>query len=568
MIATRRLTSHRILVIDDNEEIHKDFEKILAAEVHSGLDELEDTLFDNPTAEDAPRTEFEMDSAYQGLDGLTKVENAHADNRPYAMAFVDMRMPPGWDGLETIAQIWRVDPEIQIVICTAYSDYTWESMIERLGNTDKLLILKKPFDNIEVQQLVAALTVKWDLAKQAKLRMNQLEDMVAERTRELEKANEHKSRFLSAMSHELRTPLNGILGFTDLLMQQYFGALNEKQMSFAERIDECGKHMLGLVDQILDLVKFDAGAMTLNRTQFSPKNLIAASCRMLELQIQKKNLRIHIDTDLHLSTVTGDEKKCQQILLNLLSNAVKYSPENGEIHVTVEKGKQNETRFSVTDTGAGIQQDDQSRIFTEFHQVNRTRDEHLGGIGIGLALTRRLVHLHGGKIGVNSEVGKGSTFWFTLPAVDAATRSQSSSHTILETDRSPQQARRILVVEDNEINLTALLEMLSTRNIDTAVAKNGQQALDLAPQYRPQLILMDLRMPVMDGFEATRRLRAMPEMADIPIVALTASADQTSLEKCREAGCTSHLVKPIQSQELFAALGKYLSFDKDEKFKR
>ena len=178
----------RVLVIDDQESIHEDFRKIVRSEDHDdrAINEEAAALFGDVTVENEPTEKFEIDSAHQGEEGLAMVEQALRDNRPYPLAFVDVRMPPGWDGVETIQRIWKVDPEILVVLCTAYSDHTWEDIVARLGRTDHLLILKKPFDNIEVRQLVLALTKRWHLARQAEMTRNLLEQKVAERTHEVE----------------------------------------------------------------------------------------------------------------------------------------------------------------------------------------------------------------------------------------------------------------------------------------------------------------------------------------------------------------------------------------------
>src|SRR5688572_12497433 len=221
--------NRRILVIDDNHAIHDDFRKILAPEriASSKLDELESSLFDTPREPKRPELpSFTISSAFQGQEGLERVRQALAEGRPYAMAFVDVRMPPGWDGIETTSRLWEACPDLQVVICTAYSDYSWDEMIDKVGQSDRLLILKKPFDTVEVLQLANALTSKWDLAEQAKGRLNELEQRVGERTSELSAANERlaaeskranemadaaqrasqaKGEFLANMSHEIRT---------------------------------------------------------------------------------------------------------------------------------------------------------------------------------------------------------------------------------------------------------------------------------------------------------------------------------------------------------------------------
>jgi two-component system, NarL family, sensor histidine kinase EvgS len=397
-------------------------------------------------------------------------------------------------------------------------------------------------------------TFVWSLTLNKEVKQRTLELMGAKE--EAEAANRAKSAFLSGMSHELRTPLNAILGYSDLLRGLFFGPLNEKQLSYVSQISESGKHLLALITDLLDMTKIEAGKMHLHLESFPPQQLFNASLELMKPKIQEKQFEIKSTVDPALENMTGDLRKCKQIMLNLLSNAVKYTPEKGKIEVRATK-HDNYIRITVSDTGMGISKEDQTKIFSEFEQVNRVRDEALGGTGIGLALTRRLVELHGGEIGVDSD-SNGSTFWVTLPL--KMLRPEEKDNPKQSTQLTPlaSNSRRILVVEDNEVNLSMLLDMLHIHNHQVLVARNGQEAIDLAVANDPELILMDIRMPVMDGLEATRRLRKMNKFSKVPIIALTASVGDESREKCLEAGCSEHLAKPIESKELFETMGQYL----------
>ena len=396
--------NRRVLVIDDNQAIHQDFRKILQAKSENeGFDQARAALFgDQPLSEALER--FDLDCADQGQAAFFMVQLARNEGRPYAVAFVDMRMPPGWDGLETIEHLWEVDAELQVVICSAYTDHSWEDIVRRLGHDDRLLILQKPFSSIEVSQVATSLTRKWNLARQAK-----------ENLEAAEAASLAKSQFLSNMSHEIRTPMNGILGMSELLLQT---PLNDKQRRFAETVHRSGTALLDILNDILDYSQIESGTLDLRHTPFDLRQIVEDSIKRFSSSVASKGLGLECVLPDSLSArYEGDPARIGQIVTNLIGNAVKFT-ERGKIvvHMTLveESGGHATLGLEVKDTGIGIAPEMQACLFKPFTQADGSLTRKYGGTGLGLAIVKRLALLMGGTVGVESKVGQGSNFWCTI----------------------------------------------------------------------------------------------------------------------------------------------------------
>lgn len=415
--------NRRILLVDDNAAIHDDFKKILAPtdSCAADVDAEAAALFDQETAPPAGPG-FELDSAHQGAEALEMVRAAKAEGRPYALVFMDMRMPPGWDGLTTISRVWEVDREIQTVICTAYSDRSWEEIQATLTSRERWLVLKKPFDKIEVLQLAHALTEKWNFGRLAALKVESLERMVEARTLDLQNVHRVKSEFLANVSHELLTPMNGVCGFLDLVSHS---PLNEQQRADIEEARQCAWSLLRLITQVLDFNCLEAGTMAVEPVAFTPADLLHAVVEENTASASTKGIQLRIDaTRLTEARWLAPETVIRKALVPLVHNAVKFTSQ-GSVTLAVET-QVNGLAFSVTDTGVGLTADQMEWIHSAFAQVDGGVSRHNSGIGLGLPLARRLVGVLGGELTLNGKSNQGVTARFTVKASPVAARAAAT----------------------------------------------------------------------------------------------------------------------------------------------
>jgi signal transduction histidine kinase/response regulator of citrate/malate metabolism/HPt (histidine-containing phosphotransfer) domain-containing protein len=569
--------NRRILVIDDNPAIHEDFRKILSLErERSGrLDKFEATLFsDSEAASD--ETGFEIDSAHQGKEGLEKVQASLATGHPYAMAFIDVRMPPGWDGIETTTKIWEVYPDLQVVICTAYSDYSWGEMIAKVGQSDRVVILKKPFDTVEVKQLASALTEKWRLAQQAKDRLKDLERMVGERTRDLqaanvklaeatERANEMataaleasraKGEFLASMSHEIRTPMNGVIGMLSLLQNT---PLSDRQCEFVQIARSSADALLTIINDVLDFSKIEAGKLTIEPIPFDLPTVVEEVSEIFAAKVAENGIDLVVRHAPNVPRrVIGDPGRLRQVLINLVGNAIKFTAK-GQVLVEVQREDgmdgQPQLRFSIQDTGIGIPRDKLDRLFEKFTQADASTTRRFGGTGLGLAISKQLVELMDGRVGVTSEPGKGSTFSFTLPLCLPKEETATPA-----PQRTVPDGVRVLIVDDNEVCCRVLAGQLDDWRVRNGTCLSGEAALrtlrearDAADPYH--IAVLDCRMPGMDGESVARAIKADPALRETVVVMLTCPGQPEDAGRLAEAGVFACLVKPARQARLRDAI--------------
>ncbi|MBS1144522.1 MAG: sensor hybrid histidine kinase [Proteobacteria bacterium] len=375
-------------------------------------------------------------------------------------------------------------------------------------------------------------------------------------------ANLAKSAFLANMSHEIRTPMNAILGYAHLLGKS---PLQPAQRDRLGKIEGAGKHLLAIINDILDISKIESGKLVLEETDFPLSTIIDHVQSIMAEPARAKGLSIEVDYGDVPSMLRGDSTRLRQALLNFASNAVKFT-EHGRISLRTRlierQGKRLLVRFEIQDTGIGIPAESRATLFQAFQQVDTSTTRKYGGTGLGLAISQRLAHLMGGETGVDSEVGVGSTFWFTarLEEGKESRREEAPAPASPEADINRHHAGEpILLVEDDPINQEVALELLGDTGLRVDVADNGQQAVAMATNTNYALILMDMQMPVMGGIEATTLIRKIPGRAWTPIIAMTANAFDENREQCIVAGMNDFIAKPVVPELLFQTLAKWLA---------
>jgi signal transduction histidine kinase/DNA-binding response OmpR family regulator len=418
----------------------------------------------------------------------------------------------------------------------------------------------------EVGQLAAAFNL---MSRQLRQSFETLEQRVEERTEELQHAKEQadasnkaKSVFLANMSHELRTPLNAVLGFSQVMMNS--PDVTPGQIENLNIISRSGEHLLNLINNVLDISKIESGRVELEESPIYLQRTLEEIKSLMYVRAQEKDLLLTLEQAPDLpGHIVADASKLRQVLINLTGNAIKYTPSGAVAIRAMVEEKQDAgpiwLRFEIEDTGPGMREEDRERIFNPFEQLEE-RSTSEAGTGLGLAICKQFVELMGGTIGVISEWGKGSLFHFKLPVdvVSDETIPVEPQHSRIIGLAEGQPKQRLLIVEDQLENRLLLYKLLEPIDFELREAVNGQEAVELFTQWHPHLIFMDIRMPVMDGLEATRRIKASDAGAQTRIVALTAHALEEERREIMTAGCDDFIRKPYRDTEIYNALTKHL----------
>jgi signal transduction histidine kinase len=391
-----------------------------------------------------------------------------------------------------------------------------------------------------------------------------LSDLYAAR-RDAEQASRAKGDFLANMSHEIRTPLNAVIGMTSI--GKASDDIERKDYSF-RKIEEASVHLLGVINDILDMSKIEANKLELSPVNYNFKKMLRQAMNVTIFRVDERKQQFTMDVDEKIPQfLIGDDQRLAQVITNLLSNAVKFTPEEGSIHLGAYLEREQDgiciIRIEVRDTGIGISEEQQLHLFNSFEQADSGTSRNFGGTGLGLAISKRIVNMMGGDVGIESEFGKGSNFFFTIPAVRGTEPLEGEESAFVNnTYANYFGGHRILLAEDVDINREIVLALLAPTSLVIDCAENGEDAVRL---YRENpnsydMIFMDVQMPIMDGYEATRTIRALdlPRAKDVPIIAMTANVFREDVEKSFESGMNGHIGKPLDIEEVLEILRKYL----------
>lgn len=468
-----------------------------------------------------------------------------------------------WVSTTAANKLWGV-----LVVHACTQKRVWQEteaqLLQQIANQVAIAIQQSDLFNQLEQELIER--------KQAQNQLTESNQRLSVTNTELARATRLKDEFLANMSHELRTPLNAILGMTEGLQEEVFGIVNDRQLKALRTVEKSASHLLSLINDILDVAKIESGQVTLEYSKVSVKQLCSSSLSFVKQQAFKKNIQLHTEIPPNLEPLSVDEVRMRQVLINLLTNAVKFTLEGGTINLNVslllqENTSPNYLRIAVTDTGIGISPENRAKLFKPFVQIDGALNRKQTGTGLGLALVKQIVELHGGKVGLSSELGVGSCFTIDLPYAPQINLSNQAGSLPLDRESTPpltnvptfDQPPLVLLAEDNPDNVATISSYLEAKGYRILLANNGREAIDLSISHQPDVILMDIQMPDLDGLEAMGQIRQQSSLQDTPIIALTALAMKGDRERCLATGANYYLSKPVKLKQLDNLLKEILA---------
>ena len=506
--------------------------------------------------------EFAFDFAGNGIEALRKLQNG----TPFDLLLTDINMP-GMDGLTLLTKVKDLNQLFKAIVVSAYGDL---QNIRTAMNSGAFDFITKPIDFQDLETTIYKTLNELTVIRKGVEAQNKLQATILEKERaeierhKAEQSEKFKQQFLANMSHEIRTPINSIIGMTNLVLRS---VLNDTQSKYLSIVKKSSSNLLVIINDILDLSKIEAGKMEFEKTAFSLADSLETAYHTLLYKAEEKELGFDFAVDEQLPKVLiGDPVRLNQVIINLASNAIKFT-EKGFVHITAKMvelaGDKVTVEFAVSDTGIGIAEDKISKVFESFAQASSDTTRKYGGTGLGLTISKQLVEMQGGAIRLDSKLGQGSTFSFSLMfGIGDESMLHKEDTEDLQDNIATLSHAKILLVEDNQFNqmvaVDTLMDFVKSMKID--VADNGKIAIEKIKNGDYQMVLMDVHMPEMDGYETSKYIRNhMPDdKKSIPIMAMTASVTNDEIQNCFNAGMNEYISKPFDPNDLVRKMARLL----------